>query len=205
MQERRQQRLRALGLMRAMRGALTDTGGRSHRPRHQQRPIPVRRAAHRRPPQPSHPKGVLAAGGVKHPAAAKPLAGSRGRGRDVRLGRGTHRRTLVREQRGVITALVFPDRGGPSSSTARSGRESCQSPSCLIPRYRPPPSSRAPSRTTASGSSVLAIACVAQAFKAAGPRVTSRSSANSTSSPGTTATQNTRLLCDKKNQAPSSA
>jgi hypothetical protein len=40
---------------------------------------------------------------------------------------------------GMITPLVLPDRGGPSSSTARSGRAYRAPPSRSCPRYAPPP------------------------------------------------------------------
>lgn len=53
---------------------------------------------------------------------------------------------------GTITALVFPDRGGPSNSTARCERANRRSPFSFRPRYVPPPSRRAYSFTAASGS-----------------------------------------------------
>ena len=59
---------------------------------------------------------------------------------------------------GMITALVFPDRGGPSNSTARSGRANRHPCLPVNPRYTPPPARRANSQTAASGSSLVAVA-----------------------------------------------
>jgi len=53
---------------------------------------------------------------------------------------------------GTITALVLPDRGGPSTSTARSVREYRVCPSGRCPRYTPPPRISAVRRTCASRS-----------------------------------------------------
>jgi hypothetical protein len=57
---------------------------------------------------------------------------------------------------GIITALVFPDRGGPSSSTARCERANRNVPSLASPRYAPPPSRCAISLIAVSGSSARA-------------------------------------------------
>ena len=59
---------------------------------------------------------------------------------------------------GMITPLVFPDRGGPSSSTARSLRANRASPPVVSPRYTPPPARQQRSRTACSGSPTTAVA-----------------------------------------------
>ncbi len=52
---------------------------------------------------------------------------------------------------GIITALVFPLRGGPRIITALSGSAATHSPYSFAPRYAPPPTRRRPSRTRAAG------------------------------------------------------
>jgi hypothetical protein len=53
---------------------------------------------------------------------------------------------------GMITALVFPDRGGPSNRTARSPRANRGWPDPTRPRYTPPPACQQAVRAARSGS-----------------------------------------------------
>ena len=59
---------------------------------------------------------------------------------------------------GMITPLVLPDRGGPSSSTARSGRANRHCPSSPAPSHTPPPARAASARIARNGSASAGIA-----------------------------------------------
>jgi hypothetical protein len=62
----------------------------------------------------------------------------------------------------MITPDVFPDRGGPTSSVARSGLVNRQVPSFVVPRGTPPPARAQSDRIALSGSGSDGIAGLAR-------------------------------------------
>jgi hypothetical protein len=144
-QQGRQQRLRAVGPVRAVGG--TGPHGHGHRSGDHDRSVPRERAGHRRPPKLLEPRRQAArTGRVEHPHPPITRPGSRSRAGDIRLGRGHDRRARVRQHRRDDHAarLARPRRAEQQNRPLRPR----EPPLSIVPRAEPhattgPPGERA--------------------------------------------------------------
>jgi hypothetical protein len=135
--------------------------GRSHRPGNHDRPSHVSALVigdHRNCSSPAGGR-LVPVGSNIHTRPSRALARAVARATSG-LAEVTTAGPMYADTAGMITPLVLPDRGGPSSSTARSGRANRHCPSSPAPSHTPPPACAASARIARNGSASAGIAAL---------------------------------------------